>query len=256
MNMQGLFKTVEARLHADLAEARAAVAHAPSKGAANEQAAKAFLKSRLPRTLDVSSGFLIDTNGGVSKQLDIIVYDAAKTPVLFESGDNRVIPIECAYAVIEVKTDLTLAALDLCVANMKSVKSLKKIAFYDEGAIVTPTQAYGREYKDWPLMYFIFAFDSAPLSSIAKRLNDSLGSSPIDMKIDCVYSLQRGCIANKDAGGIGATPTPTSKLIAIESDALLAFYTLIAQYFNQTYMRKFRFSDYLKGVKLGVTPLE
>jgi hypothetical protein len=256
MNIREVFKSVEGRLKTDLDEARSSVSHASSKGTANEKAAKIFFRSRLPRNLDISSGFLIDCDGNVSKQLDIIIHDAAKTPILFESAEVRVIPVECAYAVIEVKTDLTLAALDLCIKNMRSVKSMIKKAFYDEGVIVRPTMAYGKKYKDWPLMYFVFAFDSSPLTSIAKRLITSNASSDIDKRIDCIYTLQHGLLANKGEDGISALPSPKSKLISVKSDALLLFYALISQYLNQTYMRKFRFNDYTCPLKWEFAILE
>jgi hypothetical protein len=256
MNIQDAFKSIEARLKADLSEARASLSHALSKGAANEEAAKILLRSRLPRNLDISTGFLIDCDGNISKQLDIIIHDAAKTPILYELAEVRIIPVECAYAVIEVKTDLTSAALNLCIENMRSVKSMIKRAFYDEGVIVTPTMAYGKEYKDWPLMYFVFAFDSAPLNSIAQRLIESHSSSDLDKRIDCIYTLQRGLLANNGVEGISAIPSPTSKLVSIESDALLLFYALISQYFNQAYMRKFRFSDYINCMQWKLINLE
>ncbi|NEJ46627.1 DUF6602 domain-containing protein [Rhizobium leguminosarum] len=251
MNIQDVFKSIETKLQADLQETRASIEHAASKGAANEQATKLFLRSRLPKNLEISSGFLIDCDGAVSKQLDIIIHDAAKTPVLFESNDLRVIPVECAYAVIEVKTDLSLAALDQCIENMKSVKVMKKVAFYEEGIIVRPTSVYGQEYQDWPLMYFVFAYESAPLASIADKLSATLKTAPLDKRIDCVYSLDRGLLANRTPDGLyQATPTNGSIWTGIEQDSLLLFYTLLAHYMNQAHMRNFRFSDYLKRLNL------
>ncbi|MBY5841418.1 hypothetical protein J3P71_03955 [Rhizobium leguminosarum] len=257
MDIKEVFKSIEAKLQADLREVRASMNHAASKGAANEEAAKVFLRSRLPRTLEISTGFLIDCSGAVSKQLDIIIHDAAKTPILFERDDLRVIPVECAYAVIEVKTDLTLAAIELCVGNMRSVKSMTKKAFYDEGVVIRPTQAYGREHQDWPLMYFVFAYDSAPLGSIAQNLAATFGDVAVDKRIDCIYSLERGLLANRTPDGFySALPAPGSKFISVEVDALLLFYTLLAQYMNQTHMRNFRFSDYLKAAVWPCTLLE
>jgi hypothetical protein len=252
MNFQELFKSIEKQLKADLDKVRASISHASSKGIANEQTVKKFFKDKLPQNLDISSGFLIDCDKNVSKQLDIVIHDAAKTPILYQSEDIRVVPIECAYAVIEVKTNLTLSELDLCAENMRSVKTMIKKAFYSEGAVVTPTLAYGKEYRDWPLMYFIFAFDAAPLTSIAHKLTTMHMNSDIDKRIDCIYTLQHGVLANMGTGGMSALPYPESKLISVQNDALLLFYTLISHYFNQTYMRKFRFIDYVNSMKWDI----
>lgn len=62
-----------------------------------------FLKKYLPKKLDVSSGILVNANGAQTKHLDIIISDADKTPILFEKANVRVIPVECVYAIIEVK---------------------------------------------------------------------------------------------------------------------------------------------------------
>lgn len=247
MNIQDLFKSLELKLHSDLQAARASVAHAPTKGAANERAAQQFFRSRLPRNLEIAGGFLIDTTGKISRQLDLIIYDAAKTPVLYETDNARVIPIECAYAVVEVKTNLTSDALKDCIENMKSAKSLQKLSFYEPGVIIRPTRAYGREYEHWPLMYFVFAYDSIKLGSLALRLEELQSEFEIDNRIDCIYSLSNGLIANKDSlGKLNAIPEPGSNLVCCEHDSLLLFYILISHYFNQAHMEKFNFNGYVR----------
>lgn len=239
------FSQIEKSLKADLDQVRTALNHSASIGQSIENVVNTFLRPRLPRNLEISTGFLIDSFGNKSKQLDIIIHDAARTPIFFESKEIKIIPVECVYGVIEVKTNLSLQELEVCLENMQSVKKLVKKAFYDEGMIVRPTLVYGNEYQDWPILYFIFAFESASLSVVGKKLTELQSEFNLDKKVDCVYSLKNGLLANYDGKTVSATPMPSSVMVCIKKDSLLLFYALLSQYFNQTYMRKFRFSDYI-----------
>ncbi len=133
MNIVDVFDSVSQQMQADLKEARAVIQHAGMKGGALEESFRTFLRKYLPRSLDVSTGILVDSTGKVSRQLDVIISDAAKTPIFYQKGDVRVIPCECAYAVVEVKTKLGAAEVSSAHQNMLSVKSLKKSAFFLPG---------------------------------------------------------------------------------------------------------------------------
>jgi hypothetical protein len=124
VDLEGIFEEVSQEMRSDFAKAQQAMSHAGMKGEANEETVRQFLGQYLPKTLDVSSGVLVDSNGGQSRQLDIVVSDAFKTPVFFESGHMRVIPMECAYAVVEVKAYLGKSEIENAFQNMKSVKAL------------------------------------------------------------------------------------------------------------------------------------
>jgi hypothetical protein len=128
MDIDRVFNEVAQKMRSDLERARGALSHAGMKGASAEDTFRTFLREHLPRSLDVSSGVLVDVNGNVSRQLDVIISDANKTPVLFRSGEDRVIPVECAYAVIEVKSKLDAKELDSAFENMLSVRSLTQTA--------------------------------------------------------------------------------------------------------------------------------
>jgi hypothetical protein len=140
MNIDEVFNQVAEKMRSDLKQARGALSHAGMKGASAEDTFRAFLRDYLPRSLDVSSGVLVDAEGNVSRQLDVIISDAAKTPVLFRSEENRVLPVECAYAVIEVKSKLDTKELQGAFKNMLSVRNLKKTAYYSKQRVTGVTR--------------------------------------------------------------------------------------------------------------------
>src|SRR2546425_386352 len=106
MNLHEIFDNVARRMRADFEEAHVAMNHPGLKGNAVEESFRQFLRDYLPKALDISTGILVDSEGNQSRQLDVIISDAAKTPIFYRSGETRIIPIECAYSVIEVKSFL------------------------------------------------------------------------------------------------------------------------------------------------------
>jgi len=252
MKLDEIFNEISTQMKSDFAKAKQALNHAGLKGRANEEILRIFLKQYLPKNLDISTGILVDSNGNKSKQLDIIVSDAAKTPILFQSGEVRVIPVECAYAVIEVKAFLDKTELEKCYANMDSVKSLEKKAFYrSNGAIKHTKNLYGKGWDHWPINYFVFAFDSNSLNSIYENMNTVQNNEHVHKRIDCICVLEKGVIANKQPDGlIHVLPMEGSSLVYSETTKpLLFFYTLISSILNQADMDYFQFPLYLGDIK-------
>ena len=171
MNLQEIFDEVSKQMISDFEKSRRALNHSGLKGTANEEIVKSFLRQYLPRNLEISSGTIVDSNGGVSRQLDIIIHDSAKTPVFYQSADIRVIPVECTYAVIEVKSYLDKKELKKSFDNMQSAKNLEKKAFFASNSVLVEKKTlYGTEWDHWPLQHFVFAFDAPGLESVLSNL--------------------------------------------------------------------------------------
>lgn len=250
MNIVEIFDQVAEKMRSDLAEARSAIQHPGLKGASFEEVFRRFLRSYLPTTLDISTGIIVDSAGRSSRQIDVIISDAAKTPIFYRSGDTRVVPVEGVYSVIEVKATLDSRELERAFENMKSVRNLRKTGYVIEsGPIVHSKILYGREWDIWPTNYFIFAFDSISLDELGSLLASwyNRDSLPEWSRIDTVCVLNKGVILNQDRNGqFDALPSPGSVVGNYETKrALLLFYTLISRYMFQADMPPFRFSDYL-----------
>jgi hypothetical protein len=70
-----------------------------------EQAIRDYFKRILPSTYYVTHGHLIDKNGIVSPQLDIIISDTKNLPSLQRAKDGtEYVPIESVYAIGEIKS--------------------------------------------------------------------------------------------------------------------------------------------------------
>ena len=99
--------------------------------------------------MGITSGQVVDSRGGISSQLDIIVYDALRTPMLFESPHDgqHLVPVEGVVAVVEVKSHLRKAQLASILDNCRSVKMLTKSAYFSTSFSSTRA-VYGREWLD------------------------------------------------------------------------------------------------------------
>lgn len=84
-----------------------------------------FLRKYLPPQFGVCSGFIIDNEMNISPQTDVIIYDKHVSPI-FSIQNERIFPMECVLAVIEVKSNLNSNELG------DSIKKLKKISGMDK----------------------------------------------------------------------------------------------------------------------------
>lgn len=221
--------------------------HAGLRGTSFEDIFKKFLREYLPPSLDIFSGIIVDSTGNQSKQLDVIIADAAKTPIFYKSENVRVVPVECVYAVIEVKATLDAEELKKVYANMTSVKCLQKTSFIPTENIVL---LYGTKYDIWPITYYVFAFDSIKLETISEymKATNKEQKLAIDKRIDSVAVLNKGVICYiLDNGTIDTCPHPNSRTAVVTSaKSLLLFYGLLTRILLQAWLPPFQLNRYLK----------
>jgi len=60
-------------MRADFDETRKASEHSGFKGESFEEHFRSFLRKYLPKSLDISTGILVDAKGNSSRQLDVII---------------------------------------------------------------------------------------------------------------------------------------------------------------------------------------
>ena len=143
-----IFAQAARKLRQDFREL-STVPHNALKGGEAEELVRRFLRSRLPQRFGVGAGFIIDQADGVSKQTDVVIYDAHNCPVYRASDTASIFPSNNVAAVVEVKSQLTTDELRRGFENIVAAKSLKKHGPPDDIGPLR-TQTYG----------CIFAFDS------------------------------------------------------------------------------------------------
>ncbi len=105
-------------------ENTASVRHALSKGEMREAAVERILRPHIPKRFDLSSGEVVNADGGTSMQQDVVILDTfAGTPFIAE-GRSGTHPIETVTATLQVKSKITPSQMPGIVSNLASVKEL------------------------------------------------------------------------------------------------------------------------------------
>ena len=101
--------------------------HSGSKGDATEEEWVSWFNTYLPKKYKATAnGYVIDCNGNLSEQIDIIIYDTHFSPLVFELGGQKYIAVESVYAVFEVKQDLTKEHIEYAAKKISSVRTLER----------------------------------------------------------------------------------------------------------------------------------
>ena len=124
MDIKSLMETKQEILRSNL---NILLAHPVSKGEHCESAWIDFFRSFLPNKYAVDRGFVFDSKGGVSEQIDIIIYDALYAPLVFGTdAGEKFITAESVYAVFDSKPTIDKTTLAYTHNKIKSVTSLHR----------------------------------------------------------------------------------------------------------------------------------
>jgi hypothetical protein len=175
-----IFASAAAKLRQDFLELRV-VPHRGVKGDEANRLVKAFLDAHLPKRFSVGSGFIIDRRDNVSKQTDVIIYDALNCPVYRASDEAGIFPADNVAAVVEVKSKLDGEKLRDAAENIAAAKGLAKTTPPPTPFLVQ-TQTLG----------CVFAFESElTVDTIAERYGDVLRKGGLGHHIDLILLLDR-----------------------------------------------------------------
>ncbi len=126
INIQKLFGALDEEMRQKLSSKIDEIYHPGTKGTEVELNWIGLLRNYLPERYSVDSGFVVDHEGNISEQIDIIIYDRHFTPFIFRGENVVYIPAEGVYAVFEVRPKLNKTNYDYAVKKLNSVKNLKR----------------------------------------------------------------------------------------------------------------------------------
>ena len=101
--------------------------HPGEYGTYRERIFRDLIKKFIPEKYDIGTGFIITSNGSVSTQCDLIIFDKENTPIL-ENENQRFFPIESVVGVVEVKSILTKSEFKDALLKLSSIKQLRNEA--------------------------------------------------------------------------------------------------------------------------------
>ncbi len=150
--LERYFRTIHDKLEADALLFNRTLPHTGLSGSENEQVIGNVIREFLPPRYGVEIGALvIDRHGNVSKQCDIVIYDAENFPKYF----RKVFPVELVHFVIEVKTLLTSQQAETALNILDSIINLD---FFPALTPYWETKTKENSLVHYPPNFSVFAY--------------------------------------------------------------------------------------------------
>lgn len=181
IDLKKLFVALDEEMKLNLRSKIDEVRHPVAKGCESELNWIGLLRDYLPERYTVDSGFVIDSNGRISEQIDLIVYDRNFTPFIFKGRRTIFIPAEGVYAVFEIKSTLTGMNCKYAQKKIESVRNLKRTS-------VSFSHIKGTDKKE------IFPITSGILTNSSKYRNPTSKTFADFKSIDFIVSLDFGIV--------------------------------------------------------------
>jgi hypothetical protein len=126
LNLHEIFRGLQDHMEVRLTFNRKIIGHPGAKGGATELEWTTMLSTYLPRRYCADKAFVIDSEGDISQEIDIVIYDRQYSPFILHQNGVAYIPAECVYAVIEVKQTLSKTNIEYAQKKAASVRRLKR----------------------------------------------------------------------------------------------------------------------------------
>ena len=192
--------------------------HSGTAGGAREYFVENFLNNIYPEKFVFGDGEIIDSDGRVSDQADVVIYDE-QLPVL-EYGSSKHFLSAGVMAHIEVKTDLS-SQLDISLSKVDSVKRLNRD--------VTPVMAIGQVPEH--LFSCVFAYEGPTKSTFKQNVLDYYnGRRDVSKCADLICVLGEYIMLKQST-------EEDERLVFLETneDSLMAFFVNLAGAVSKNY---------------------
>ncbi|MNJ92215.1 hypothetical protein D3C87_98810 [compost metagenome] len=235
-----------------------------SSGMEVEDLIRNKISAFLPERYLVKQGHIVNPEGKVSPQLDVIIFDRLNTPKFFESRDNTVFyPIESVLAVGEIKK--TLRKNDVIEFGEK-IKFIKQ----DMGRRLVESTVFegikgstsirdamnmsiDQKYKN-PLFSFIFALDHENPNNPNFALSDTGQFMPNDIYVLNTGYYLFGTVTDKSIQGVLEDEHGNfDELLEIKKPGIHVLSTLLFQlikHLNRCYIEPFSIANYIMDEKV------
>jgi hypothetical protein len=170
--------------------------HQGWKGTASEEGWRAMLADYLPRRYSVAQAFVIDSRGGQSQQLDLVLHDRQFSPFLFNQNNALYIPAESVYAVFEVKQKLDRSTLRDAGEKAASVRNLHRTS-----APIPWAGGKTPPRPPIPILAGLLCFESGWSPPFGEPLRAALAERSDLEALDLVCALTHGSLEVSYPGG-------------------------------------------------------
>jgi hypothetical protein len=184
--MRDAFVDVQSELALKIRRASQSISHYGTQGSVNEDHWIDVFRAYLPNRYEVATGFVIDSLGGRSEQVDIIIFDRHFTPTLLDQQKHRYVPAEAVYAVFESKPHFDKDYLVYAGQKAASVRKLHRtsVAIAHAGGVYKPKDPF-------PIVAGIVAPRSSWSDGLGMTFEKNLPAESAE-HLDCGCALEHG----------------------------------------------------------------
>ncbi|MFE9049865.1 DUF6602 domain-containing protein [Streptomyces rubiginosohelvolus] len=252
-----ILRSVAKRMHADFEQSQA-FNHNGESGTSREVLIQQFLCDYLPSHVEaLHNAEVIATNGDTSPQADIVIIDRGAPPFTSLKG-YRIVPNECVYGMIEVKTKLDKKQLIDSCNKISKLRRMPKTAYRPISGVVTRTAtAYGESTDYYPTSGIVVAFNSLDLETIGNHLMDWCKTRNPNEWPDSVWVIGKGYLqwGDPQTGVLFRSPSAGAALFQIdadpEEDILLPLAIHLNIHFSEAWMNPLNLASYAGSRVLG-----
>ena len=218
------------------------IKHMGERGSEREAVLKSFLSAYLPTRYGISSGEIVDYQGGTSHQCDLIIYDHYNCPLLLAGRDVRIFPAESVLAVIEVKSVLSAKEIEDSIEKIRDLKDLTR----ENGPIPGIIFAYKSGWEKEPIMRTVI--------QLQKHYRQFKGHQLVDL----ICILDDGIITLdtvlQDFSIVDREFSDRCMLAHVQLDVsvLLWFFTNLLNVLEAQPVKKPVYLDYLRNTEIGL----
>ncbi len=224
--------------------------HPGELGTAREEIVREFLQAHLPRRFEVATGFAFDCTGRLSKQLDVVIFDASICPRFELPGHKFLFPCEAIVAVGQVKSSVSSRqqfrdALD----NLASVKALDRSA--NGAAFDSRFQEHisAENHLHQVFTFLLITGEAMSPESLSLVLLEDAFVRPVADFPNVIVALDKYLITYCCDGGVCPNPID-ARGVAVQrtsnpSDAFLRFYLLLGRALDVTRTSSLPYWEYL-----------
>jgi hypothetical protein len=170
--------------------------HKPTRGKAREDVLVSPLRDILPARFEVTTGEVRAADGSVSGQWDVLIYDRANTPKLYDDPSASVLPIETVMAAISVKSKV----------NRKSIKEATEAALtlrHMPRHIIPIGEIHRFDSATYPAVY-LFGFEGLTLLNTRKAIVDICNGQDPYVALNAICIHGTGVVLPLNAEGPSA----------------------------------------------------
>jgi len=230
------------------------ISHPAELGTAREEVVRKFLRAYLPKRFEVATGFVFDSKGDLSRQLDIIIVDSSVCPRFETSGDKRIYPCECVVAVGQVRSSLTsVPKLHEALDNLRSVKLLDRSA--DGKAFDSRYEEQLDHQTNYLHQIFTFLFitgKALKVDTIKDEILNRIHHEEAYLWTNVIFALDKYLITFCCDDGICPNPMHARGVAAQRAsnkqDILLRFYLLLGRAIEVTRVSGLPYWEYLNDL--------